>query len=121
MKREWQRTASPRRNATTPIPGLPKVLSFAGPKGTTIELFREWSSVGNGQQVVGAAALKLGHVAFVVQDPKPMVEFYGKVLGFRVSDWIGDFFVFMRCNADHHAVNFIVGKSAEDASHRLSS
>ena len=40
-----------------------------------------------------------------------MAEFYEKVLGFRVSDWIGDFFVFMRCNADHHAVNFITAKN----------
>jgi catechol 2,3-dioxygenase-like lactoylglutathione lyase family enzyme len=95
------------------VPGLPKVLSFADPKGTTIELFREWSPVGNGQQVVGVGALKLGHVAFVTPEPKAMAKFYGDVLGFRVSDWIGDFFVFMRCNADHHAVNFIYGKSAK--------
>jgi catechol 2,3-dioxygenase-like lactoylglutathione lyase family enzyme len=59
----------------------------------------------------GVGALKLGHVAFVVHDPNPMAEFYAKVLGFRISDWIGDFFVFMRCNADHHAVNFITGKN----------
>jgi hypothetical protein len=31
------------------------------------------------------------------------------VLGFKVSDWIDDFFVFMRCNSDHHTVNFIRG------------
>jgi catechol 2,3-dioxygenase-like lactoylglutathione lyase family enzyme len=93
------------------VPGLPKVLSFADPKGTTIELFREWSTIGNHEQVVGVGVLKLGHVAFVTQEPQAMAKFYGEVLGFRVSDWIGDFFVFMRCNADHHAVNFIVGKN----------
>jgi catechol 2,3-dioxygenase-like lactoylglutathione lyase family enzyme len=92
-------------------PGLPSVLSFQDSKGTTIELFREWSMLGNNQQVVGAGVLKLGHVAFVTPDPKASAEFYQKVLGFRVSDWIGDFFVFMRCNADHHAVNFISGKN----------
>jgi catechol 2,3-dioxygenase-like lactoylglutathione lyase family enzyme len=91
-------------------PGLSQVLSFTDPKGTTIELFRDWSTVGNGQQVVGAGAFKLGHVAFIVPEPKAMAEFYGKVLGFRISDWIGDFFVFMRCNADHHTVNFIRGE-----------
>src|SRR4029078_11592056 len=89
------------------VPGLPKVLSFQDPKGTTIELFREWSTIGNHQQVVGAGALNLGHVAFVTPEPKALVEFYEKVLGFRVSDWIGDFFVFMRCNADHTSVSFI--------------
>jgi catechol 2,3-dioxygenase-like lactoylglutathione lyase family enzyme len=93
------------------VPGMPKVLAFKDPKGTAIELFQEWSPIGNDRQVVGAGVLKLGHVAFAVHDPKPISEFYGQVLGFRVSDWIGDFFVFMRCNADHHAVNFITAKN----------
>jgi catechol 2,3-dioxygenase-like lactoylglutathione lyase family enzyme len=38
-----------------------------------------------------------------------MADFYCRVLGFRVSDWIEDFFVFLRCNPDHHTVNFIRG------------
>ena len=95
------------------IPGLPKLLALQDPKGTEIELFNEWSYLGNHQQVVGVGPLKLGHVAFVVQDPKATAEFYKQVLGFRESDWIGDFFVFLRCNADHHAVNFITGKNAK--------
>jgi len=33
------------------------------------------------------------------------------VLGFRVSDWIEDWFVFMRCGPDHHTVNFVRGKT----------
>src|SRR5687767_10755036 len=52
------------------VPGLPKALSFQDPKGTTIDLFRDWSCVGNQQQVVGIGVLKLGHVAFAVHDPK---------------------------------------------------
>ena len=111
LKRELQKHGVAAEERNDSIPGLPKVLSFKDPKGTVIELFREWSYVGNHEQVVGVGALKLGHVAFVVDDPKSMVEFYGKVLGFRISDWIGDFFVFMRCNADHHSVNFITGKN----------
>ena len=67
--------------------------------------------VNNRKPIGGIGALKLGHVAFSVHDPKAMAEFYARVLGFRISDWIGDFFVFMRCNADHHAVNFITGKN----------
>lgn len=94
-------------------PGVARLLSFSDPKGTRIELFREWGSVGNDAQVVGAGVFKLGHVAFVTHDPKLMAKFYGEVLGFRISDWIGDFFVFMRCNADHHAVNFIAGKNVK--------
>jgi catechol 2,3-dioxygenase-like lactoylglutathione lyase family enzyme len=91
-------------------PGTPRMLAFRDPKGTEIELFNEWSPLGN-RQVEGVGALKLGHLAFVVHDPKTMADFYTRVLGFRISDWIGDFFVFMRCNADHHAVNFITGRN----------
>jgi catechol 2,3-dioxygenase-like lactoylglutathione lyase family enzyme len=113
MRRELQKHGVAAEERNDSVPGLPKVLSFQDPKGTTIELFREWSVIGDGKQVVGVGALKLGHVAFAVNDPKPIAAFYGEVLGFRVSDWIGDFFVFMRCNADHHAVNFIVGKTVK--------
>ena len=109
IRRELQQhgVASEERNDS--VPGLPKVLSFQDPRGTSIELFREWSYVGNEQQVVGAGVFKIGHIAFFVPELQAMVEFYGKVLGFRISDWINDFFVFMRCNADHHTVNFIKG------------
>jgi catechol 2,3-dioxygenase-like lactoylglutathione lyase family enzyme len=95
------------------IPGIAQVLSFADCKGTTIELFKEWSYLGKHEQVAGIGPLKLGHVAFVVQDVNATVEFYEKVLGFKVSDWIGDFFVFMRCNPDHHTVNFIKGQTVK--------
>ena len=95
------------------IPGLASVLTFTDPKGTTIELFSEPRFVEKGPPVGGAVVLKLGHLAFVVDDPKATAEFYEKVLGFRTSDWIGDYFVFLRCNADHHTVNFIRGPNAK--------
>ena len=46
-----------------------------------------------------------------VQDVQATCDFYERVLGFKVSDWNGDFFVFMRCNPDHHTVNFVRGKT----------
>jgi catechol 2,3-dioxygenase-like lactoylglutathione lyase family enzyme len=91
------------------VPGIGEVLAFSDPKGTTIELFREWKYLGSHHQVLGAGPLKLGHIAYVVEDPKAMADFYCRVLGFRVSDWIEDYFVFLRCNPDHHTVNFIRG------------
>jgi len=109
IRRELQTHGVASEERSDSVPGLTNVLSFKDPKGTSIELFRDWSYVGNQQQVFGVGALKLGHVAFIVPEPKVLAEFYGKVLGFRVSDWIADFFVFMRCNADHHTVNFIRG------------
>jgi catechol 2,3-dioxygenase-like lactoylglutathione lyase family enzyme len=93
------------------VPGLGKVLSFLDNKGTRIELFSDWTYLGKHEQVLGAGPLKLGHVAWVVDDPAGTAKFYERVMGFKVSDWIGDFFVFMRCNTDHHTVNFIRGKN----------
>jgi catechol 2,3-dioxygenase-like lactoylglutathione lyase family enzyme len=95
------------------VPGISKVLTFNDNKGTRIELFSQWSYLGKHEQVLGAGPLKLGHVAFVVHDPQATAAFYERVMGFRVSDWIGDFFVFMRCSPDHHSVNFISGKSVK--------
>ena len=48
--------------------------------------------------------LKLGHVAYRVDDVQKTVKFYCDVLGFRVSDWHADHFAFLRCNTDHHTV-----------------
>jgi len=95
------------------IPGIPAVLTFNDPKGTTIELFSQWSYLGSHHQVVGVGPLKLGHVAFVVDDAKKLADFYEKVLGFRISDWVEDFFAFMRCGPDHHTVNFLTGKTTK--------
>jgi catechol 2,3-dioxygenase-like lactoylglutathione lyase family enzyme len=94
-----------------PLPGTSKSLTFQDPKGTTIELFADWQYLGAHHQVVGVGPLKLGHVAFIVHDAKAIADFYQKVLGFRVSDWVEDFFVFMRCGPDHHTINFLSGET----------
>lgn len=95
-----------------PAPGIPSVLSFLDPNGTSIELFSKWNYVDAPREVIGVGPLKLGHVAFFAPDPKLISDFYRSIMGFRVSDWIDDFFVFMRCNSDHHTVNFLRGDHA---------
>ncbi len=50
---------------------------------------------------------KLGHIAFHVTDVKAITRFYCDVLGFRVSDWMGDYFSFLRCGKDHHTINLV--------------
>ena len=55
----------------------------------------------------GIVPHKLGHVAFHVTDVKQVTKFYCDVLGFRVSDWMGDFFSFLRCGPDHHTINLM--------------
>jgi len=56
---------------------------------------------------LGIRPTKLGHIASYVEDLEGAQSFYTDVLGFRWSDTIGDFFTFLRCNADHHAVNLM--------------
>jgi catechol 2,3-dioxygenase-like lactoylglutathione lyase family enzyme len=93
-----------------PAPGLSNVLTFADPKGTQIEIFSGWSPLGDAQPPQGISVTKLGHVGYFTKDLQKSIDFYAKVLGFRISDWIGDHFVFMRCNSDHHTVNFLRGE-----------
>src|SRR5579871_2795748 len=64
------------------VPGVGQALSFRDNKGTAIDLFKEWSYLGRHEQVFGVGPLKLGHVAFVVEDVPATVEFYSRVLGF---------------------------------------
>ena len=94
-----------------PFPGTPKALTFTDPKGTVIELYSSWTFLTPNQTVAGIGPLKVGHIAFFTPDVQGLCDFYQRMLGFRVSDWIGDFFVFMRCNPDHHSINFFRGES----------
>ena len=60
---------------------------------------------------------KLGHVAAFSPSLSQIQGFYQDLLGFRWSDTIGDFFVFLRCNADHHAANFLESKKLSGMHH----
>jgi catechol-2,3-dioxygenase len=51
--------------------------------------------------------LKFGHLAYRHPDVQKVTSFYTDVLGFKVSDWMGDRFSFLRCGPDHHTVNFV--------------
>ena len=90
-----------------PTPAVKKALTFTDPKGTSVDLFSECGFHPAAAADGGVNPLKIGHVASRVQDPEKIAKFYQEVLGFRVSDWVGDHFVFMRCGVDHHTVNFV--------------
>jgi catechol 2,3-dioxygenase-like lactoylglutathione lyase family enzyme len=61
--------------------------------------------------------IRFGHVAYRVNDPQKLTRFYTELLGFRVSDWIGDRFSFLRCGPDHHTVNF--ARYEQEALHHI--
>jgi catechol 2,3-dioxygenase-like lactoylglutathione lyase family enzyme len=90
-----------------PEPTIGDMVSFEDPKGTVMEVFKPPQLQ---SQVFGSTGIiphKLGHVAFHVTDVKTATKFYCDVLGFRVSDWMGDYFSFLRCGPDHHTINLV--------------
>jgi catechol 2,3-dioxygenase-like lactoylglutathione lyase family enzyme len=90
-----------------PAPSISDLVSFPDPKGTIMEVFKGREFSDQKFQSKGIVPHKLGHVAFHVSDVKGITQFYCDVLGFRVSDWMGDFFSFLRCGPDHHSINLI--------------
>jgi catechol 2,3-dioxygenase-like lactoylglutathione lyase family enzyme len=90
-----------------PEPTISDVVTFADPKGTVMEVFQRAEFSGQRFPTKGIVPHKLGHVAFHCADVKTVTNFYCDVLGFRVSDWMGDFFSFLRCGPDHHTINLM--------------
>ncbi|MBN9080244.1 MAG: glyoxalase [Rhizobiales bacterium 62-17] len=90
-----------------PTPGIADCLTFTDPKGTTVEIFSDCQFHKRDASEGGVNPLKIGHVASRVNDVQKVAKFYQEFLGFRVSDWLGDHFVFMRCGIEHHTVNFV--------------
>lgn len=88
-------------------PGIPKILQIRDPEGYAIQLYATIASVDQGSKENGIAPEKLGHVALLVRDVQRTTDFYKNYLGFRWSDWLEDFFVFIRCGPDHHTMNFL--------------
>jgi catechol 2,3-dioxygenase-like lactoylglutathione lyase family enzyme len=90
-----------------PGPSIAEMITFEDPKGTVMEVFKRGEFSQQKFPNKGVVPHKLGHVAFFVRDVKRTTDFYCDVLGFRVSDWMGDFFSFLRCGPDHHTINLM--------------
>lgn len=55
---------------------------------------------------------KISHVVLHSPNHKAYVKFYEEALGFKVSDWLGDFMCFLRCNEWHHRLAVLPGPPA---------
>ena len=96
-----------------PAPGIAQMLSFEDPKGTVCEIFAAQTPICKPQ---ASPALDRSSSAIwpsSFRTRSNFADFYSRVLGFRVSDWIEDWFVFMRCGPDHHTINFVRGKRTQ--------
>ena len=50
---------------------------------------------------------RLQHFNYLTADTPRLAEFYERVLGLKVSDWVGDGAVWMHADRDHHVVAFL--------------
>ena len=57
---------------------------------------------------------KISHVVLHSPNHHALVEFFTDVLGFRISDWLGDFMCFLRCNEWHHRIAILPGPPCLD-------
>lgn len=83
---------------------------FFDPEGRAIEVLAE--SAQRAQRTLArgeAIPIGISHVVLHSPDIAALVKFYEDVLGFRLSDWIGDFMVFLRCNPAHHRLAILPG------------
>jgi len=93
--------------ATDPAPAVARRINVKGPGRFAVEVQVEAAVSPEDSSKDAIHPLRLGHVAFKVADVKGATKFFTELLEFRESDWIGDFFAFLRCGPDHHTVNFL--------------
>lgn len=53
--------------------------------------------------------VKISHIVLHSPDHQALVKFFTNVLGLKVSDWLGDFMCFLRCNEAHHRIAILPG------------
>jgi 2,3-dihydroxy-p-cumate/2,3-dihydroxybenzoate 3,4-dioxygenase len=88
-------------------------LRFFDPDGRAIEVVSDVTlRTPRALQKGEAIPVGLSHIVLHTPDVRKLQEFYQEVLGFRVSDWIGEFMVFLRCNAAHHRLAILPGPPA---------
>lgn len=86
---------------------------FFDPDGRAMEVItggtqRAHRALGRGE----AIPVGISHVVFHSPNHTGLAEFYENALGFRLSDWIGKFMVFLRCNPVHHRLAILPGPPA---------
>ena len=53
--------------------------------------------------------VKISHIVLHSPDHQALTRWFQDVLGFRLSDWLGDFMSFLRCNSAHHRIAILPG------------
>ncbi len=96
------------RALTTPGGGYG--FRFFTPDGLQFEISSDVAR--GGQRAIGhwdGVPVKISHIVFHSPDHQALVAWFVDVLGFKVSDWLGDFMCFLRCNSAHHRIALLPG------------
>ena len=86
---------------------------FFDPDGHAVEVICD-SKPRSARKLARGEAIPTGLSHIVLHSPnhKALESFYREALGFRLSDWLGEFMVFLRCNPAHHRLAIMPGPPA---------
>ena len=87
-------------------PGVAKAIRFKDPDGNVVELVYGVDSVRDAYGPRDVKPTLLNHVVLNTSDRGRLEQFYGGLLGFKLSDTLPNFMTFWRCNANHHSLAF---------------
>lgn len=82
----------------------PAVIRFRDPDGHRIEVHGPVDRSGEYAADPGRRPVRIHHVTLASPALARQVDFYETVLGFRISDRMGDVFAWLRCNREHHTL-----------------
>ena len=83
---------------------------FFSPDGLSFEISADVArGQARGLQAGESIPQRISHIVLHSPDPQAATQFFIDVLGFRLSDWLGEFMSFLRCNEWHHRIAFLPG------------
>jgi catechol 2,3-dioxygenase len=88
------------------------VLAFRDPDGHRVEAHGPVDRSGEHAADPGRRPVRIHHVTLASPALAEQVAFYEQVLGFRVSDRMGEVFAWLRCNQEHHTVAVVEADEA---------
>jgi catechol-2,3-dioxygenase len=87
-------------------PGVAKAIRFKDPDGNVVELVYGVDTLRDEYGPRDVKPTVLNHVVLNTSDRARLEQFYGGLLGFKLSDTLPNFMTFWRCNANHHSLAF---------------
>jgi catechol 2,3-dioxygenase-like lactoylglutathione lyase family enzyme len=83
---------------------------FFSPDGLSFEVSSDVTRGSMHPIAVGSAIPeKISHIVLHSPNHKALTAFFVNTLGFQLSDWLGDFMSFLRCNEWHHRIAILPG------------